>query len=390
MQTNLKIARISTISFFLVAQLKGQVEYLRDAGLDITLVSSGGDDIKKIDLSDKLRHINIYIPRRIEPFNDIAALVKLYLLFRKEDFEIVHSTTPKAGLLVAVSAWLARVPVRMHTFTGQPWQNMQGFKKVIFKTIDRFIIKLNSRCYADSRSQIQHLESEHVSKEGQIRLIGSGSLTGVDIKRFVKTTGSDEKAALLSELKIKSDSQVIIFLGRISPEKGVNELVKAFQILQDKFNVHLLLVGPEESHDNPLDTEIEEIIINSPNIHRIGYTNTTEKYLNISDILCLPSHREGFGTVIIEAASMSIPAVASDITGIRDAVEDGVTGILFPMRDYQALVESLSALLKDKNMIETMGKNARDRVVKCFDSNLVNQLVYKEYIQDHNNKGSER
>lgn len=376
MTVKLKIARVSTVPFFMDNQLSGQIEYLINQEHQVFVVTSPDGDWGRLNYIDGLKKVPIRIHRRPAPFADFLSAVKLFCLFRREKFDVVHSYTPKAGLLCAIVARLANVPLRLHTFTGQQWSTQSGFSRWLLKQMDKIIVKLSSQSYADSFTQREFLEDERVAKDGEVTVLGKGSLAGVNLERFSRELLQPD--SVRKELGLESDDVVITFVGRLNREKGVSELLDAYKLLiKENSNVHLILVGPTEDLD--LDEEIRSLG-KSSNLHVIGPTSVPEKYLCITDIFCLPSYREGFGTVVIEAAAMGVPTVGSDIPGLRDAVVDGETGLLVKPKDTRALYSSLQRLINDRNYCEELGRNAKMRCVKNFSSNKVSELVAEEYI----------
>lgn len=377
-----KICRISTVPFFMVSQLKRQVEYLSDIGMQVVLVSSEGPEWSMINAGQGLSIKIINIPRSLSPWQDFIALVRLTRFFLIHRFDIVHSTTPKAGLLTALAAFISGTPIRLHTFTGQQWVTLKGFLRWGSRMSDKLIGILNTKCYADSSSQAQFLVNEGILSSRNISVISKGSLAGVDITRFNPDHGSlSVKQQLRQSLSIATSSKILIFVGRISPDKGIVELISAFYELQKmSYDVDLLLVGP---HDQDCGGK-SSLDLNSSRkcskIHYIGYTECPESYLAISDIFCLPSYREGFGTVVIEAAAMGLPTVGTTINGLIDAVVDGATGILVPPRDDGALLIALKRLLDHPDELNRMGSAARQRCLQYFDANQVNAKVAEEYL----------
>ena len=376
-----KIARIATVPYAIATQIGDQVAYLRDLGMQVVIVSADGPELARFPFSESLRHECIDIPRSISPWKDIIALVKLFKIFRKYRFDIIHSTTPKAGLLAAVAGFFAKIPIRLHTFTGQPWVNKKGIVRIITRLSDKIIGVLNTRCYADSGSQRDFLIEEGIISEDKVGVIGAGSLAGVDLKRFDTTHWSrEEKASLRNDLHINRDSQVLIFVGRITRDKGIIELTEAvYSLIQFSYNIDLLLIGPLDQDRGGAGSLTIDQLSQSSRIHYIGYTDCPEKYLSISEIFCLPSYREGFGTVVIEAAAMGVPCVGTRIYGLTDAVHDGYTGVLVPPRDVVSLKNALKHLLDHPERSKQMGLAARERVVKEFDSRIINDKIAAEY-----------
>lgn len=380
----IRVARVSTVPFFVVTQLKHQIELLSASGAKLLVVTSDGPELDLLRALPGVDCVPIDIPRAIAPWRDLQALFNLWRFFRATHIDIAHSTTPKAGLLTAISAWIAGVPIRLHTFTGQPWIGMHGVKRWLAQGSDWIIGKLNTHCYADSMSQRHFLIEQGLLCANKISVIGSGSLAGVDIKRFDPERYSEhERQVLRQSLHIASGVQVLLFVGRITDDKGVRELLDAFVRLKtDGSRAHLIFVGPFDPDGGGGEGSISPREIDSiPDTHLVGYTECPEQYMAIADILCLPSYREGFGTVVIEAAAMGVPAVGTNIYGLSDAVEGGKTGLLVAPRDADSLYQALTTLLADEVLRARMGMAARQRAMEQFAANKVNAGVIDEYRQ---------
>lgn len=376
-----RIARISTVPFFVVSNLKCQIESLGTSGAQLTVVTSQGPELAALEALSGVACVPIEIRRSISPWRDLLALIRLFLFFRREQINIAHSTTPKAGLLTAVAALLAGVPIRLHTFTGQPWVTMRGIKYGLARGSDWLIGKLNTRCYADSESQRRFLVGQGVIGAKQLFVIGAGSLAGVDLERFNPGRfPSQDREATRYALGIPSAAAVLLFVGRITVDKGVHELLEAFhEIKATGRDAHLVFVGCFDS-DSGVEGGISRRDIECVrDTHIVGYVECPETYMAIADILCLPSYREGFGTVVIEAAVMGVPTVGSDIYGLSDAVVNGETGILVPPRDAVSLKLALLTLLENKEMKLKMGDAAKRRAEVLFDADQVSLKVIDEY-----------
>lgn len=373
---DVKIARVSTVSFFVDTQLRAQISTLVHAGMRVTIVASEGGLTRDIPNS---HYVSINIPRKISVFKDLVALLRLFLLFRRSSFEIIHSTTPKAGLLCSLAAKLARVPIRLHTFTGQPWVGLTGIKYFLSKGSDKLITYLNTHCYADSISQKKFLVANGVSKAERISVLGSGSLAGVDLKRFNPSMFSpNDKNKFKIELGIPLASQVLLFVGRLSIDKGIVELIKAFEkLIVDEIDTYLILLGPSETEVDTLLNNLTRAV--KDRVIMAGFSSEPERFMAIADMLVLPSYREGFGTVVIEAAAMGIPTIGTNIYGLSDAIVDGETGLLVPVRDIDKLAEAISYLLKNDARRCEMGGNARRRVEEQFSDIRLNELMINEY-----------
>ncbi len=378
---SVRICRAVTVSFTFETLLRDQLKYMAQQGLDVTLVSNPGPALEEIGRSLDLNYHAVEMARSPAPRRDLLSLVSLIKLFREKRFEIVHSSTPKAGLLTALAGAFARVPVRIHTYTGQVWVGMDGLPRKIVRQCDWLIGHLDTHCYADSASQRDFLIRERVVAAPRISVLGAGSISGVDLERFSKNGSAASRAAdPRRELGISEKSLVILFVGRLTKDKGLAELVAAFRTLRvDHKDVELILVGPFEPERDPLPRETLHELSNNPHIHTVGFSHSPERYMGAADVFCLPSYREGFGSVVIEAAAMGVPAIVSRVVGLVDAVADGETGMLVPPGEVDALRSALTRMLSIPEIRYRMGRAARDRAVRDFDSKIVNRLVVEEY-----------
>jgi len=379
--SGIRIARISTVPFFVATQLKQQVAMLGELGAHVTVLTSDGPGLEVLTKIRGIRCEVIEIPRAISPYRDLLALLRLFLFFRKNRTQIAHSTTPKAGLLTAIAAYLACVPVRLHTFTGQPWVNMHGIKGWLARTSDKLVGRLNTCCYADSVTQRQFLIDHQILGGENLFVIGAGSLAGVDLQRFNPSRFSlADRLSMRSSLGIPKAASVLLFVGRITEEKGVRELLRAFAALKLVFSeAHLILVGPSDAESGVAGAIAQVEITQLKDVHSIGFSMTPEAFMSIADVLCLPSYREGFGTVVIEAAAMGLPTVGSDIYGLADAVVNEETGLLVPPKDAEALSVAISRMLGDESLRIRMGEAARRRAEALFDSKKINLQTAEVY-----------
>lgn len=376
MVQKVRVARVSTVIFFVDTQLHDQIKHLVNAGANVTVIASEPALNRAIE---HCHYRSVEIPREISLIKDSIALFKLWRLFKSQQYQIVHSTTPKAGLLCAVAGKLAGVPIRLHTFTGQPWVTLTGLKRALVKSTDKLIGRLNTHCYTDSHSQQQFLIEQGVVAKQKLTVMGQGSVAGVDTARFNPSRfTSVQRQALRAELAIPLDATVLLFVGRIVIDKGVLELISAFEgVVKEHPNTYLLMVGPQ------LLTHAEMGIIEGSILEQhilfTGYTDEPETYMSISALLCLPSYREGFGTVVIEAAAMGIPAVGSNIYGLSDAIVKDKTGLLFEVKNRQALKSALCQLIIDDAYREKLGAAAQHRAYEQFSSTHMNQRLVEEY-----------
>ena len=365
-----KLCYIATIPAVVHAFLRVHIQVAAEK-YQVTVVCNSADWHLLDGLNARL--VQLPIERKPSPWRDMLTIFQLYKLFRREQFDIVHSIMPKTGMLAMLAAWLAFVPVRMHTFTGQVWATKHGMKHFLLKRFDKLIGSFATCVLTDSPSQRDFLVNEGVLEPGKARVIGAGSICGVDPLRF--HPDPDARRVIRDELGIAQDAKVILFVGRLNRDKGMLDLAAAFDaIAKHHADAVLLLVGAEE--DVPF-SRIQEICnVERNRLHYVSFTATPEHYMMATDIFCLPSYREGFGMTIIEAAACGVPAVASRIYGITDAVEAGKTGLLFPAGDVSALTQALLKLLEDRNLRQKMGDAARARTLELFSSqNITGEML---------------
>jgi len=376
----LKIARVSTVPLFVVAHLQAQIKALSAAGMAVTVITSHDEMSDELTKNKSLTYVPVNIEREINLIKDFLSLVALIRTFRKNKFDIIHSTTPKAGLLCAIAGVFSGTKIRLHTFTGQPWATMSGVKRSLLKLCDRIIGLLNTHCYADSESQKNFLVSSGIIKREKISVIGAGSIAGIDLNRFDPSRYTSEQLSMLrDDLHIPESGKILLFVGRITPEKGIKELVSAFaEIVNKDSNIFLVFVGPFESSGKNIVEQVTNVNVRK-NIKIVGYSDEPEKYMALADLLCLPSYREGFGTVVIEAAAMGTPTIGTDIYGLSDAIVDGKTGVLVPVRDSVALETAILSTLNNAPLMSAMGTAARDRACSDFGANICSDLLINEY-----------
>ena len=306
---------------------------------------------------------SLQIERKFSPVKDLKALRKLYKYFKANKFVAVHSVTPKAGLLTALAGWRARVPVRIHIFTGQVWATRKGLMRWLLKAIDKIIIRLDTHILVDGKSQRAFLEKEGVLKKGQATVFGEGSISGVDTDRF--TPNADVRKEIRQNLGIKDDALVYLFMGRLNCDKGIGELLEAYdRLVSEAGNVFLLLVGWNEG--DYLSRLSQYPHINGTNFHYYGSTPEPETVLNAGDVFVLPTYREGFGTSVLEAACIGLPSITSDAYGVLDSVVEGETGLRCKVGDAQCLFNRMKYFNEHRDAVKEMGRNGRDRVLKDF------------------------
>lgn len=363
------VSSVMTVNAFLIEPIQ-----LLSKQYQVYLVINGcADEVST--LLNNVEVISVGINRNISPFQDLAAVIHLIRMFRKYDFRLVHSVTPKAGLLAMIASFFVRTPVRIHMFTGQVWATKRGFSRWFLKQIDRFISILATDVLIDSQSQRNFLLHEKVVSARNSLVLANGSISGVDTARF--SFSKRARTKIRKDLKIDGESIVFLFIGRLNRDKGILDLASAFSSLTDT-NATLLIVGPDESD---IRTEMEAVLSDClDRVQFIDFTTVPEHYMSAADCLCLPSYREGFGSVIIEAASVGIPAMGSRIYGVEDAIVDGVTGLLFEVRNPKEIEACMMKMITTDTLRQKLGENARDRALAEFSSHDV-ALAWQGYYE---------
>ena len=327
-----------------------------------------------------IKWTDIDIPRKAQPMRDLKSLFQIYILCRRLRPDIVHSIMPKAGLITALAARAAGVRVRIHTFTGQVWDTKSGWIRSAYKMVDHLIVSLNTICLTDSPSQSRHLLVNGIDIQGEpLPVLGKGSLVGVDLERFDPERIRASAQVTRATLGFLPSQFVVAFVARKSRDKGALDMLQAFsQARAGSTDMWLLFIGPDESAG-----EIERLRKTKPHIFDGVIERDTvfnhEEYLLASDVLCLPSYREGFGSVVIDAASLGVPCVGSKIAGLVDSVADGETGLLHAAGDIAHLAEILSTLNQDREKLKKLGEHARSRVLAFFSTEVVGGLLVKFY-----------
>jgi len=352
------VASEMTVRAFLVRQLRAmQAEY------DLTVVVNTANVALLHELGIEGRLASIAIERRVSIRRDLAALWSLYRLLRHSRFDLVHSMTPKAGLLGMAAAWMTHVPIRIHTFTGQVWATRTGASRWFLRLCDVLIARMATERLADSPSQREFLVCEGVASTSALGVLGKGSVGGVDLATF--KPDSAVRNAVRKRLGIQAEEVLLLFVGRLTRDKGVLDLAYAFRSVADEHShVHLVIVGPDEESLRPAISSACGVHINR--VQFFEQTDRPQDFMAGADVLCLPSYREGIGVVIIEAAACGVPAVASRIYGIVDAVEEGRTGLLHPAGDVAALTTELLRIARDGELRQSLGSAARLRAEREF------------------------
>lgn len=318
---------------------------------------------------------DIAIPRDINLVKDFKALLNLRSYFKEMQFEAIHTITPKAGLVGMIASRMANVETRIHIFTGQVWHTKTGVFKEMLMLFDCLIVWCSTYVLVDGESQRQFLINSNILKESNSFVLGKGSISGVDTSRFVPNNLI--KTDVRNNLGITVNEIVFMFLGRMNHDKGIVELATTFNRLQLKYsNIRLLLVGGDEENMSAI---IKKTVKNIESVIFYGVTNEPEKMLQACDVFCLPSHREGFGTSIIEASLLEIPVICSDTYGLMETIIENKTGLRHKVTDVDSLYLQMEKLVNNKELREVLGTGGRRYVLENFSAELISEKWLEFY-----------
>ncbi|MFJ4443757.1 glycosyltransferase family 4 protein [Pseudomonas sp. NPDC089422] len=362
MQPRKKIAIVATVPVVLHVFMREHIRRL-SANHEITLICPGvRADVEEL-LGEHVGFLPYAIERKISLAQDIRSLWVLWQILTRQRFDCVLSLMPKSGLIAMLAGLLSGTRCRVHIFTGQVWATRQGLGRRFLMLLDRLLAGAATHLLTDSYSQRDFLIASGIVKAAKIRVLGKGSISGVDTERFRPDPSSRQQ--LRAQMGIPASALVYLFLGRVNRAKGILDLAKAFSQLAEACpQAHLLVVGPD---DDGLDQELAGLLDSRRGaFHRVGFTRTPERYMAMSDVFCMPSYREGFGQAVIEAAAVGLPSMVSRIYGLTDAVEDGVTGIFHEAGDVQDIEQAFGSLYRDETLRARLGQAALGRARKDF------------------------
>ena len=320
--------------------------------------------------------IEVPMERRMSPMKDVKSLWRLIKVFRRERPYMVHSMTPKAGLLCMLAAWLTRVPRRVHTFTGLVWPTSTGLSRRVLMLTDWLTCACATHIIPEGEG-VKHDLQQHITRK-PMKVLGYGNVRGVDMQRFSRRP---EVMAMADEIK-KDGVFTFLFVGRILGHKGINELVQAFERLQGECpDVRLLLVGPFEGHLDPLKAETMEKIENNPNIEYVGakYDDELVAYYAASDCFVFPSYREGVPNTVLEAGAMELPCIVTDINGSREIIVNGENGVIIPSKDAEVLYQAMKVIVTDKAQTAHYAAQARQMIADRYEQSFVCKCLYEFY-----------
>jgi glycosyltransferase involved in cell wall biosynthesis len=367
-----------TLNFF-----KGQIGYLTGKGFEIHAVSSPGILLEEVAEREKIKVHAIPMARKITPFKDIITLVRMFRLFRSLQPTLVHAHTPKAGLLGVLSARLAGVPSIIYTIHGLPFSTASGFRGWLLFLSEMLACRCAHHIFGVSLANMKLAVDQGVCPREKISIIAGGSVNGVDAEtRFNRIKlASDIRGKIRRIYGIPEKALVIGYMGRIVRDKGIVELATVWRHLRSRYSdLHLILIGPEEPQD-PIPHQTRALLKTDSRVIFTGFVRETAALYAAMDILVLPTYREGFPVVPLEAAAMQLPVVATHVDGCQEAVVDGITGLLVPPRDTEKLLRALESLIRDGNLRRRMGLAGRERVLRGFKPEIIWQELFRKYVE---------
>lgn len=369
-----KIFRISTVPGSLSGLLVGQLKMLNQY-YDISAVSSPGPEMDIIKEREGVRVIEVPMERRISILKDFISLVKMVILFIKERPQMVHSMTPKAGLISMLAGWITGVPIRMHTFTGLVFPTAKGNMKKLLILMDKITCFCATHVNPEGEGVRRDLIKFHITNK-PLHVLANGNVNGVDLDYFSRT----EDVLKQAESIRKEGMFTFCFIGRIVKDKGINELISAFvRLYSENKNIRLLLVGSFEKDLDPVLPETEDAINNHEAIDFVGFQKDVRPYLMASDALVFPSYREGFPNVVLQAGAMGLPSIVTDINGCNEIIEDGVNGVIIQPKDADKLYDAMKVFVTNKDLVKSMAYVAREKIVAKYDRNIVWKALLEEY-----------
>lgn len=374
-----KLLRITTIPVSLETLLKGQHRFMSENEYEVVGVSSEGKPLQDVHENEGVRVVALEMTRTISIFKDIKALWNFYWLCKKEKPLIVHSHTPKAGIIGMLGAKLSSVPIRLHTVAGMPLMEIKGFKRKVLNLVEKLTYKCANMVYPNSYGLYEFIIEKGFTKKEKLKVIANGSSNGIDTGYFnTKQISIKLKEKLKADLNISEKDFVFAFVGRLVKDKGINELVSAFSRLKDQ-NTKLILVGILEEELDPLLPETLKEINTNKNIISVGWQSDVRPYFAISDALVFPSYREGFPNVVMQAGAMGLPSIVTDINGCNEIIIDNENGIIIPPKDEKKLYEAMLSFLNNPQEVDRLANNSRKMIVDRYEQHVVWDALLKEY-----------
>lgn len=375
-----KLIRITTVPISLDKLLSGQLAFMNQF-YSVIGISSEKEYLEKIAIKEGIKVHAVTMTRQITPIKDIISVLKLYFFFKKEKPFIVHTHTPKAGIVGMMAARLAGVPHRLHTIAGLPLLEASGNKRKLLNFVEKMTYSCATKIYPNSFGLKEIIIEQKFCKLEKLKVLGNGSSNGIDTSHFdISHYSESQNQQLKLDLGISSTDFVFVFVGRLVKDKGINELVAAFENIQKQHvEVKLLLVGNYENDLDPLDMETLRCINNNIGIISTGYQKDVRPYFAIANALVFPSYREGFPNVVMQAGAMGLPSIVTDINGCNEIIEVKKNGLIIPVKNETAIFEAMLIMIQNHKEMEVMKSNARPMIVSRYGQKIVWEAILNEY-----------
>jgi glycosyltransferase involved in cell wall biosynthesis len=375
-----KLIRITTVPISLDKLLTGQLQFM-SSYYKVIAVSSEKDNLNKLGEKEKVDTFHVEMSRKITPVADLIAVFRLYLFLKREKPLIVHSHTPKAGIVGMLAAKLARVPHRLHTVAGLPLLEAQGAKRKLLDFVEKTTYACATRVYPNSMGLKNIIIDNKYCAIKKLKVIAQGSSNGINTSFFKADLFPIEQIQQLkTELVLTDEHFVFVFVGRLVKDKGINELIEAFETLSKTHSkARLLLVGDYEHDLDPLEDKTLETIKSNKAIISVGFQYDVRPYFAISNALVFPSYREGFPNVVMQAGAMELPCIVSDINGCNEIIEQGINGTIIPVKNTKAILDNMVSFIENKNYYNQLQANARKMILSRYDQQVVWEAILEEY-----------
>lgn len=375
-----KLVRITTVPLSLDKILDGQLSFMNNH-YEVIAVSSEKEYLTRCAKNEGVRFKHIEMTRKITPIKDFISLIKLISFLKKERPLIIHSHTPKAGILAMLASKITNIPIRLHTVAGLPLMEEKGNKKKMLELIEKLTYSFSTFVFTNSNGLYKYIIDNNYVSKSKLKVIGNGSSNGVDVNYFSPTSVSEkEKEKLKLSLGILENDFTFVFVGRIVADKGINELINAFDTISFQNNaIKLLLVGEQESHLDPLNENTLKLISSNKNIIKTGFQKDIRPFLAVSDALVFPSYREGFPNVIMQAGAMELPVIATNINGCNEIIINEKNGVLIELKNNGAIVKAMVRLIEDEAFYKNLKSNARSMIVSRFERKVICEKILYEY-----------
>ena len=375
-----KLIRITTVPISLDKLLVGQLQFM-NTYYEVIATSSEKEYLKRVGEKEKVSTFHLEMTREITPTQDFLAVIKLYRFLKINKPLIVHTHTPKAGIVGMLASKMAGVPHRLHTVAGLPLLETKGFKRKLLDFVEKLTYRCATKVYPNSHGLLAIITKSKYCSVAKLKVIANGSSNGIDTEYFNPNLFStDQNLELKKELALTTSDFVFVFVGRLVTDKGINEMVAAFKLINKKYpNAKLLLVGDYETHLDPLSPLTLDQIQTNGAIITVGFQNDVRPYMSIADALVFPSYREGFPNVVMQAGAMSLPAIVSNINGCNEIIIEGENGTIIPVKNTSAIIEKMELFMTNENYFKKLKSNAREMIVSRYEQKLVWEAILQEY-----------